>query len=274
MIKNIIYCFILIPVFYSCNDDDNVALESDNRMSSYNMEYTDYPFVYDDPLVDNDEIVNLLYTNNKLVKRQGGLLNVSANTGVIGLYHPNVYDTIIYTPNRIITYNKIIPFGGSTDIVPNKREINYLDGRIINKVYHKNENDGLANNDTIRFEYNGNKIVRTYKGRNNYVSRESLYYYNSNQNLDSIITKEYENYNLVYKMKETFENYDNAVNPFQNLTFFDDTFKRSLSRNNFRKYTKSEINLVLNETHGTYVKIYNLTYNPEGLPIFNIYQEN
>ena len=232
------------------------------------MEYADYPTVYD---IENNELVNLTFENDRLIKRQGGILNGSGNSGVSGYYNKNVYDTIIYFSNKIITYTKIIPTEGTSTTVPNKKELDLLNGKIIRKIYHNSE-EYLSDNDTIQFEYSGNKIVKTYKEGSNY---EKLYYYNVNQNLDSIVTNEYIPNNILrYKTIEIFEDYDNAVNPFKSLVIFDDTFKRSLSTNNYRKYTILKKDLFTDNININWSKNFNITYDSQGMPIFSIYETN
>ena len=269
MIKKIVSITLLIFGFYSCNRDENdTAYEQDYRMSSYNMEYTDYQTVYD---IENNELVTLTFENDRLIKRQGGILNGTSNTGVSGYYDENVYDTIVYSSNKIIAYTKIIPTQGTSGITPNKKELHLSNGKIISKIYHNSE-ESLSDNDTIQFEYSGNKIVKTYEEGNNY---EKLYYYNVNQNLDSIVTNEYmPNDILRYKTIETFEDYDNAVNPFKSLIIFDDTFKRSLSANNYRRYSILKKDVLTNNIHINWFKNFNLIYDSQGIPIFSIYETN
>lgn len=42
------------------------------------------------------------------------------------------------------------------------------------------------------------------------------------------------------KVVEEFSNYDSAINPIKNLSLFEETFYRSLTNNNFRKYERKE----------------------------------
>lgn len=73
----------------------------------------------------------------------------------------------------------------------------------------------------------------------------SFYYYNSHNNLDSIITSNY--YRSLPDLDsiitsncikiETFSDYDNAFNPLKHLFLFKETFYRTLSVNNYREYS-------------------------------------
>ena len=71
-------------------------------------------------------------------------------------------------------------------------------------------------------------------------------YYNQKNNLDSIITirhsydEQNNNYAPTRKVVEAFSNYDDFQNPLKSLFIFEETFERSLSKNNYGTYKKDE----------------------------------
>ncbi|OYX26246.1 MAG: hypothetical protein B7Z06_05990, partial [Flavobacteriales bacterium 32-35-8] len=103
---------------------------------------------------------------------------------------------------------------------------------------------------------------------------DALYYY-SNNNLDSIVTirQNYKEQTGIYaptrKSVEIFGNYDNESNPTKNLFMFDETFKRSLSKNNYASYRNSvytySIDGVLNSVPSSESgKTWTYAYDEEG----------
>ena len=105
-------------------------------------------------------------------------------------------------------------------------------------------------NDTLKFSYSGTNIssITTY---NKGIKSKAWLYFNTSGNLDSIITK-YGDLNFISltnysyslnestkkRRKEVFSNYDTYQNPLKNLIIFDETFNRSVSKNNFRSYSE------------------------------------
>ncbi|AIL45774.1 hypothetical protein [Elizabethkingia anophelis] len=72
------------------------------------------------------------------------------------------------------------------------------------------------------------------------------YIYDSNNNLQKIITTTHKtgNLNSSIKTKEiTFGDYDTSKNPFVKLGILNDYFERSLSKNNFRSRTEITYNI-------------------------------
>ena len=272
-----------------CADNENSST-SDNPsnsnaniiLSSYNIKYSSTPQVTVD--LNNNGNYLLEYKNSKVVKRIGGVLAGASGSGMGGYFSNNVYDTIIYSNNKIEIFTKIIPFGGMNQIVPNKKEF-FLDSnqKILKKINYNSEYY-ISDNDTINFEYSNNKISRTFKFNpyENSVSSESFYNYNSNGNLESILTKEYAfNYDVdglfigkeyIYKIIETFEDYDSANNPFTKSGIFDNIYYRSLSNNNYRKYTFKKYSNPLgqNSLVGEQFSNYNINYDSSGNAIFII----
>ena len=120
------------------------------------------------------------------------------------------------------------------------------ENRMITKV--NNDNFYSIPNDTIKYFYQGNLLIRTEYHRYR-MYKKSLIYYNAQKNVDSIVTITPTNYNghlpifdPTNKMRtvEQFENYDTSQNPMKQFGIFEETFHRSLSKNNYRKYTSTQ----------------------------------
>jgi hypothetical protein len=66
---------------------------------------------------------------------------------------------------------------------------------------------------------------------------------------------------------ELFSEYDAAPNPTKGLRIFDEVFYRSLSKNNFRKYSYEGRNSA-GYVFATRNSSWELTYDNEGVPVF------
>ena len=250
--KKIIATLIVIFII-GCSKDgtnsENVIDYLKVTIDKYDYNFTESSNFTNSSNINNGNVIIQLLDNN-VIKRIGSPISASASSG-LGSYGftEKIYDTIIKNNNKITIYKKIIPFGGTTSIVPDKKEF-YLnnDGKINYKIKY-NQDYYNGDNDTIYFNYFNNKIIQTYSKNYGYKTKESDFYYNTNENLDSIVTKFYQYDNTSNQMVlvptrevETFEQYDNAINPFKTLTIFDDMFKRSLSKNNYSVHKITQYN--------------------------------
>ncbi len=278
---SIILFFSLIII--GCDSDNEISSIQNEEvvLKSYNVRYSSTP---DISTFEDEGNYLLKYKNFKVVKRIGGEMSPASGSGMGGYFSSKVYDTIIYSNNRIEIFTKIMPSGGTTQIVPNKK-VFFLDSnqKIIKKINY-NSDYTSRDNDTINFEYSNNKISRTFKKKyfENDVHSESFYNYNSNGNLENITTKEYtfnydENGVLIgreytHKIIETFENYDSSNNPFKKYGIFDNIYYRSLSRNNYKKYTLKKYYIALGENFliDELIYNYNINYDTSGNAIFTI----
>jgi hypothetical protein len=219
------------------------------------------------------------YSNSKIVRRVGGVMGTASGSGISGYFSKIIYDTIVYSENKIENYNKILPNSNYSSISPNRKVINLnSNNQIVSKINYK-EDLNLYDNDTIDFEYNSlNKVIRISNTVYNNLLFEKLFYYNTDNNISSIITKYYNYYEsgtsviqqYTYKEIETFSNFDNAPNPFIPFFIFDETFNRSLSTNNYRLYSyeKYLYPLSTNQLTNSYIINYNLNYDSSGNAIF------
>jgi hypothetical protein len=241
-------------------DKDDISLSDNLRLESYYAYYMDYdPSI--DPLFGPGGAfpqVQLEYSKNKLVKKKGDFLSGPGNYGYI--FFEDIVDELSYSKNKIIiekkSYNPLID-----RLYTRLRTIDLSnDGLMMKKtILELGASGNFSDKDTvtIQYTYNSNKkLTETYLTKKissssigSYIRyyENSLYYYNQNNNLDSIVTIRHSyngnGYNSSYypsrKVVEFFSNYDNASNPTKNLFMFDETFKRSLSKNNYASYKNS-----------------------------------
>ncbi len=137
----------------------------------------------------------------------------------------------------------------------------------IEKSIKYSASDSPSIRDTVVYTYNNQKVTKTIK-RNIYPREESLYYY-TEDNLDSIVTRgyrydpvtdeEYIDYNAKGRDKVIFSNYDKYSNPTKKLIVFDETYFRSLSKNNYQKIIFKSI-WDDGSVHSTYEESWNLKY--------------
>ncbi|WP_264565064.1 hypothetical protein [Flavobacterium sp. N3904] len=184
------------------------------------------------------------YDNSKrLIKRTGEFVEVPPK----GLrFFSDIYTSLVYDNNRVtienftdsnlftIPKNTIyITLNNSMQI--EKKEITY----ITNNHYCK----------TLFYKYSNNKLVEIKTtlpdnaygatGPNEFLSFIEKFYYDSNGNLarTESFQQEY-GINKGEKIVRIFGDYDNSINPWKRLYLIDDDFYRSISKNNFRKYTE------------------------------------
>lgn len=242
IMKKIIVAFITIFIFGCSNDD-----VTESNIDYLKVTIDEYNYIYNENLQFNYSYTpfNVVFEkiNGNIVKRKGNPIAVSTNSGSLTNFTYNIYDTIYKENNKITLYKKVIPFNGITAVAPDKKEFFlHNNGKINYKINYKEEYSN-SDNDTMYFNYSNEKIIQTYSKAYGYKTKESDFYYNTNENLDSIVTKFYyydSQLNQIVlsptREVETFEDYDTSINPFSSLTIFDDMFKRSLSKNNYSKH--------------------------------------
>lgn len=266
-----ILIIITLIILSSCSSEENSSNDPIIEFSpqSYFFRYMDYPTgMVLNPNLDN--LVKINYNSeNKIINRIGGIFYLSPNSGFTSMFTDEIYDEVSYLNNEI----KIIRKTSSTiySIYSFERKL-ILDNqnRIIKKIIYQQ----YANptNDTISYFYNNLGLINeSISGNINQFNQISKYYYNQNQNLDSIVTKkQYQNEPYYSKEKEIFSNYDNALNPLKKLILFEETFKRAISKNNFKKYEKIIYNSNNNIIGSEYIN-FNLQYDNFGNVRFELY---
>ncbi|MGE5942753.1 MAG: hypothetical protein ACM31G_00295 [Flavobacteriales bacterium] len=260
--KRIFYLIVCLVVL-SCDKDD-VSLSDDLKLESYYALYMDYgPNI--DPLYGTGEsfpLVQLEYSKNKLVRRKGDFLLIFNSLGYVfnSIFYKEIVDEISYSKNKIFIEKK--SYSPNINQLHNRlRTIDLSgDGLMIKKTILELGEGGSSDIDTLitLYTYDSEKLLK----HTHSETRNSSYfeyfpdingvkyfddaeYYYSKDNLDSIVTirRNFEEQTEIYKPNiktvEVFSNYYNASNPTKNLFMFEETFKRSLSKNNYTSYKNS-----------------------------------
>ena len=230
-----------------------LLLGTANIHSGYN------PFGSTDAFVFN-------YDNRKNFRsRIGGFFNVVYSGGSSGIFSPDVYDTVIYRNNTIevSTHSR-----NGFYVDPNKRRYTLSNSKIQLKITYAS--DLTQGNDTAFFYYGTNqnldKVVEKFSG--SYTI--STFSFNSLGNLDSVLSKTYRtgDNTLLWTIAGKFGDYDNSINPLKYFGIWDETFYRSLTRNNFRSYHYQK-------TYGTSIFVseygdfkFHLQYDSKGMVDF------
>jgi len=278
--------FILL--FLLLNSCEKKEFDSNSNTTEYLTKYMDYnpTHIYPSSFkpfsghgsINTDVLSNykitLEYKGNKISKRNGWFLNSTAS-GFISNKHfyENIYDTLIYANNK----TTILTLSNDENIKSvraYKKEIFYQNNKISKTIQFYNNFPG-EDSIIVNFEYKGNLLVKKEGYLYNKIYFVSNLYYNTNENLDSVVTrKKIYNYNTkeyeldttcFERYKEVFEDYDNNINSLKKLIVFDETFNRSLSRNNFREYHYYYYSKNNNSTlNGDINKYYNFTYDDNG----------
>jgi hypothetical protein len=185
------------------------------------------------------------YDNSKrLVKKTGEFMPLTYS-GPLRFFSEN-YTSLLYDNNRVTvesfssTNLFVVPYNSICFTLNNSMQI------------EKKEIPAITNNHfskTLLYNYSNNKLVQIKTtlpdmaygatGPNEYLSYIENFYYNSNGNLTrtEYFRQEY-GINKGEKIVRIFENYDNSINPWKRLYLSDEYFYRSISKNNYRKYTE------------------------------------
>src|SRR5690606_23537130 len=260
MIKNKFFFFgILVSLIanFSCSHDDDsgehvIEQPVDNfYIESYHGFYAQYNG-YLFPGMEYSNMVTFDYDeSNRITKRNGDMFLMSPNSGGGGYLHDSLYTDLVYTNNKVRLERKGTPL--VANYIPENETIIELDAynRMIRKMKY-NESD-YPGRDTTNYTYSNGRLMSFVKTSIRvstigdwsvrYYQESNLYY--TNDNLDSIVTiysgKGTLDTYTIFSKKETqyFGGYDTAENPFRKLQMFEETFNRSLSKNNFTEYRKT-----------------------------------
>lgn len=243
-----------------CNSDDQSSTtpEPTYHINEYYFNHMMYP----NGVMENlDNLVKIEYdTNLNITQRKGGYTAFDPATGYAFIFTDVLYDQLTYSSNQIFIEKKTT----STFSVPKFERKIFLDNqhRMIKKAIFR-EFD-LTPRDTFYYSYNANgKLIESRNGNINSAHEVSSFYYNSANNLDSIVTQKYQAATIQSKVVEEFSNYDSAANPVKNLFLFEETFYRSLTQNNFRKYERKEYDADDHLTFSSF-KNWTLIYDESG----------
>lgn len=200
-------------------------------------------------LTDNYQNLNFNfeYDNQKrLTKKVGGYMAIASGTGYSRAYTDKVFTSLIYTNNKVTVENF---YSGIYTIDKNT---SYYTLNSSNQIEEKEKpNNSLYQSKKLFYKYSNGKlieIVTTYPNMPYDPNEETDYiltysekfYYDDNENLfKTEYFEQHNGKNEGEKIVRTFEDYDKSYNPFKRFQLLEEYFYRSLSRNNFRRYTET-----------------------------------
>jgi len=268
MIKIYILLILTCLFFSGCRKDipepepESVPLP---QVDEYYFQYMDFgESVY--PNYENKGIVTIKHLDGKIVMRQGGLIITGGPYNYKFL--TGVYDSLTYIGSEIFIKTR---FANQTEYLFMSDQYITVDkkGRMIKKIKPSGPGD-KNRKDTLTYSYSSKSQITRIKGNHYLDFRESLFYYNDKNNLDSVVTIQVDWYDKIveYKRTDHFSDYDNAKNPLKELVIFDETFYRSLSANNFRYWKTKEYKT---DSHGesNTERKYTLKYDEARNVLFN-----
>ncbi|MET6999921.1 hypothetical protein [Chitinophaga defluvii] len=180
------------------------------------------------------------YNGNQIIKRAGGALPI-AGTGYPIIATKQVFDTLLYDNNKITIITKA-RIDGIT-ISPAEKVILLENGKMKQKILYSNNPDRPSNDTSFYFYGPDNRVakVERYYG----LGKElRLFTFNDKGNLQEVISTFYDRHSTAVNITvtENFSDYDNAVNTLKNYWMWSDFYYRSLSNNNFAKYSFTQVN--------------------------------
>lgn len=267
LVKRII--LITLCLFAVSCDRDDISEEKPIKAISYLTNYMDYSHLpnwknsyemVSSTNPTNQGLVEIDIDGRNIVRKKGGYGEL-----LLGVYflYPEIVDEVFYNENNIRIEKK--SYSTTIHIHPNLRTIELDNNGLMVKKTNNVVQHVLSNGDTIYnvltkgYTYNSEKLlIKThqtqkllnYSEHSNFPDDIRSYadasYYYTNRNLDSIVTIEHDyieqehRYKPKRKRVEAYSNYDNSNNPLKSLFIFEETFKRSLSKNNYGTYKKEE----------------------------------
>ncbi|WP_140418647.1 hypothetical protein [Pedobacter sp. AJM] len=185
-------------------------------------------------------------TYSRLIKKIGGDLTIPISSGNVKVFTDKIYTTLVYSGQNVTVED----FSSSADFsaVLNTKYFTLNDLNQIEKKEIPNENNYLLKKQTFNYSDKHITEIKTFFPNLPYVSTDlnsfiltyvEKFYYDINGNLiRSEYFRQQNGINKGERIIRTFEDYDNSINPFKRLQLLDEFFYRSLSKNNYRKYTE------------------------------------
>lgn len=183
----IIFLSILL---YCCKKDTDDALIV-NKIDSYYFGYINNSLGV---MTNDSNLVKLNYQGDDIIKRIGRLMPINPLTGYNFQFTDELYQELIYNrqgPDKLIISITDKSSINEFQVNPNERKLKFNEQfQLIEKVL-KNTSSNLI--DTINYSYNSEGYLIKSIKKKEYnaftIIETSDYYYSSNQNLDSVITK-------------------------------------------------------------------------------------
>lgn len=232
-------------ILNSCSNNDNLDSENPDALvtsikidliNAVQMEIFDFQFEYD-------------YKKRLIKKTTAQLIQQNGSFNYINL---DVYTTLTYNNNNVtvedFSTSNNYPLSKNTNYytLNNKNQITI---REIPDIYYNERSKKMF------YKYANNKlteIITTYPNRpydvnipyySYILTYSEKFYYDTNGNLSKTeYYEQHDNVNVGNKTIRTFGNYDSSYNPTKRLFLLEEYFYRSLSNNNFRRYTQKTYN--------------------------------
>ena len=270
--KKISILLFLSFIFFSCSrDDDKVQTQNDDSLIT-KMSLVLYPNSL--PYNNSELSFYFQYDNDKrLIKKTGGFLSVSGSTGFSNYFSDKIYTTIVYNGNKATVEN----FSSSPDFTVLKDSKYYI---LNNNQIIQKEVPGYGNYryEKQTFKYSNDKLIEIstslpnmpYYPPDDYIETyQEKFYYDSNGNLTkSEYFEQRDGINKGIKIVRSFGEYDTSTNPFKRLYLLDEYFYRSISKNNYRKYSEVKYDIAGNVTSAS-EKNWTFNYDSNGNIIIN-----
>lgn len=213
------------------------------------------------------------YSGGKVVKRTGGMLCRLSNSC------QDDYTLIQNVTSSGNTLHIDIKSGSSSFRALEQEWFFQMIGE--NKIaFQRYKNENSSSFDSLRYEYSGSGQLARITGfyvlkhaAGTFVGKryEKDFFFNVAGNLEKVEKREfYDGESVSIMTTETFGNYDTSINPFQKLFMFDDTFYRSLSKNNFRSYRREVVALPGGNVIKSHSKEWALQYDGAAMPQFGL----
>lgn len=260
--RKVIFLISFALLLFSCSNDEFVlndeASTQEVPVDTFQISQFHYKYVESlsnlmshlaDPI--NDNLVKFDYdSEGKIIKMRGGKYGPT-------FHSENSFKNLVHSGNHISIVEDII---SGTSIQPDNQTDITLDssGKMIKKTFWIHYSYyPVPLRDTTTYQYDLEGKLTYYE--KSYIEQldagedtiryfqKSNVFYNAQQNMDSIVTMysiKLNNYpeTVHSKMVQKFEGYDSSENPFRKLTIFNETFNRSLSKNNYTSYSKTKYN--------------------------------
>jgi hypothetical protein len=203
-----------------------------------------------------------------VIKRQGGLSPAPYWFGFDYLFNNDVYEDVTYGRDSVVIQRKTSDTGNDLDY---RKVIYFKDNKIFRTVVSRDDRLYI----TYLYFNSSGRIYRTVETTWQKRGSETFYlavnvkdFSYAGSNLIRVEGEHTTVQNYKSKTVELFENYDEAPNPTRNLIIFDEIFYRSLSGNNFRKYSYD----YRTETPGNFLtsrRTWEFEYDSDGVPVFH-----
>ncbi|WP_333850999.1 hypothetical protein [Epilithonimonas sp.] len=269
--KNIFALFFISFILFSCSRDDESTTISEEEYplvtklnvglsNGYNSDNNFY-FEYDN--------------NNRLIKKNGGFLQLSGGTGFNDFFTDKLFTSLVYNNNKVTVEN----FSSSDEFNPQKETKYYFlnnNSQIIQKeipfIYNHYQDKKQS------FKYSNNQLIEInttlpnmpYYPPDDYIETYlEKFYYDSKGNLTkSEYFEQRDGVNKGIKIIRTFGDYDNSLNPFKRFYLLDEYFYRAISKNNYRKYTEIKYNEI-GQITSNIEQTWTFNYDSDGKIIIN-----